>query len=145
MKQYYANILASHSNDPSLYVGVINDLEYRVYQHKHKLMPGFTADYNCDKLVYFEMTESVESAIVREKQLKNWHREWKLALIRKGNPDFQDLSRQYYQAVLNSRSARTSHATAHLRLSLQDDNMEKGVGADNSQLPTHNSQLGVRG
>ena len=93
MKQYYIYILASHSNEPTLYVGVTNGLEFRVNQHKLKVHKNsFPSSYNCDKLVYFEATESIESAISREKQLKRWHRQWKLNLIWEHNPDLRDLA-----------------------------------------------------
>jgi putative endonuclease len=75
-----------------IYVGVTNDLERRVYQHKNKLIEGFTSRYNITKLVYFEETNDVEAAIAREKQLKNWHRVKKLALINQFNPTWLDLS-----------------------------------------------------
>jgi putative endonuclease len=79
MKQYYVYILASRSRN--LYVGVTNDLERRVYEHKQKLVPGFTTKYNIDRLVYFEATEDVQAAISREKQVKGWLRSKKIMLI----------------------------------------------------------------
>lgn len=88
--QYYVYILASQRNG-TLYIGVTNDLVRRVYEHKQKFVEGFTKEYNVHMLVYYEMTESVESAINREKQLKKWNREWKLRLIEKQNPDWKDL------------------------------------------------------
>ena len=75
-----------------LYIGVTNDLYRRVIEHKSQEVSGFTKKYNCDKLVYFEKYESFEEAIGREKQLKNWKREWKNVLIEKVNPDWEDLS-----------------------------------------------------
>ena len=69
-----------------------NDLKRRLYEHKNKLIPGFTEKYNVNKLVYFETTTNVKSAIQREKNLKKWNRDWKLELIKKTNPDFKDLS-----------------------------------------------------
>jgi putative endonuclease len=69
-----------------------NDLKRRLYEHKNKLIPGFTEKYNVNKLVYFEQTTDVKSAIQREKNLKKWNREWKLELIKKTNPAFKDLS-----------------------------------------------------
>ncbi len=75
-----------------LYVGVTNDLKRRVAEHKAKINKGFTYKYNCDKLVYFEEYELVVEAIAREKQIKNWKREWKNELINKENPDWKDLS-----------------------------------------------------
>ena len=76
----------------TLYTGVTNDLERRVYEHKQKLVAGFTAKYNIDRLVYYEATEDVNAAISREKQIKGWLRAKKIALIESMNPDWVDLS-----------------------------------------------------
>jgi len=76
----------------TLYIGVTNNLERRVYEHKNKLLEGFTKKYNITQLVYYEVTESVEAAIKREKQLKNWKRAWKIELIESMNKDWKDLS-----------------------------------------------------
>ena len=89
-KYYYVYILASQRNG-TLYIGVTSDLIKRVYEHKAKLLAGFTKQYNIDKLVYFEQTTDIESAITREKQLKKWNRKWKLDLIEKSNPTWEDL------------------------------------------------------
>ena len=75
-----------------MYVGVTNNVQRRMYEHKQKLVDGFTKKYSVDKLVHFETTKDVRSAFGREKQLKNWRREWKIALIEKGNPYWKDLS-----------------------------------------------------
>ena len=74
-----------------LYIGVTNDLVRRTYEHKNKMIDGFTKKYNLTKLVYYEATTDVRSAIEREKQLKNWHRDWKMNLIKDFNPDWKDL------------------------------------------------------
>lgn len=87
---YFVYILASKKNG-TLYIGVTNNLIERVWQHKNKIAEGFTKKYHVDKLVYFEQTSDAISAITREKQLKNWHRRWKLNLIEKDNPEWQDL------------------------------------------------------
>ena len=76
----------------TLYAGVTNDLERRVYEHKKKLVPGFTTKYNITRLVYFEVTRDVGSAIAREKQIKGWLRAKKIALIDSVNPGWRDLS-----------------------------------------------------
>ena len=76
----------------TLYTGVTNDLVRRVYEHKQKLLPGFTSKYDITKLVYFEVTENIHAALTREKQIKGWLREKKLALIGSVNPEWQDLS-----------------------------------------------------
>lgn len=88
--QYYVYILAGKKNG-TLYIGVTSDLVKRIYEHKNDLVEGFTQKYSVHDLVYFETTESVESAIAREKQLKKWNRAWKIRLIEKGNPGWQDL------------------------------------------------------
>lgn len=76
-----------------LYLGVTSDLQTRIYQHKNKEFPrSFTARYNCNKLVYFEIFTNIGEAIAREKNLKNWKREWKNELISKINPKWKDLS-----------------------------------------------------
>jgi len=75
-----------------LYVGVTNDLRRRVLEHKSGRIRGFTQKYKCKKLLYFEEYSTIDEAIRREKQLKNWHRGWKLNLIKKSNSFFKDLS-----------------------------------------------------
>ena len=92
MKKTYAVYIMTNYSETSLYIGVTSNLPKRVWEHKNKVVEGFTEKYNVDKLVYFETTDSIESAIKREKQLKNWHREWKINLIKENNPDFRDLS-----------------------------------------------------
>lgn len=81
------------SNRPQgvIYIGVTNDLLSRVWQHKHHLVPGFTARYNLENLVWYEQTSNINSAIAREKQLKNWRRAWKIALIEENNSSWLDL------------------------------------------------------
>ena len=95
MKSYYVYILASDSK--TLYVGVTNNLEKRILEHKNKLLKWFTEKYWVDKLVFYEVTDDINSAISREKQLKNWHREWKVNLIEKENPDWEDLSDKWWK------------------------------------------------
>lgn len=90
MKQYYVYILASKKNGV-LYIGVTGDLVKRLSQHREGLIDGFTKKYFVRKLVYFENTENVESAIQRETQLKRWKRNWKIELIEKNNPNWIDL------------------------------------------------------
>jgi len=89
-KHFYVYILASRKHG-TIYVGVTNDLVRRVYEHKQKLVPGFTKDYGVDKLVYYEIFDDPESAIVREKRLKRWKRDWKISLIETSNPNWEDL------------------------------------------------------
>ena len=95
MRTYCVYILASASG--VLYTGVTSDLKRRIYEHKHKLVPGFTSRYNVRRLLRWESTSYVRSAIAREKQIKNWRREKKLNLIRQQNPNMQDLSARWYE------------------------------------------------
>ena len=87
---YYIYILTNKINSV-LYIGVTNDLQRRIYEHKNKLIPGFTRKYNLNKLIYFEHFENINDAIKREKQLKKWNRSWKEELINKENPKWNDL------------------------------------------------------
>jgi putative endonuclease len=87
---YYVYIMASKRNG-TLYIGVTNNLTKRVYEHKHNLVEGFTKKYGVHKLVYYEQSEDVRSAIEREKILKTWQRQWKLRLIEEMNPEWNDL------------------------------------------------------
>jgi putative endonuclease len=90
MKNFNVYIMASKRHG-TLYVGVTSDLVRRVYEHKTDALEGFTKKYGVHSLVYYESTEDVETAIQREKQLKNWQRAWKTALIERSNPDWRDL------------------------------------------------------
>jgi len=95
-KQYYIYIMAT-KRDGMLYIGVTSDLIKRVYEHKNDMVDGFTHKYHIHSLVYFEITEDINSAISREKQLKKWNRAWKIALIKKNNPEWLDL---YYDLLM---------------------------------------------
>jgi putative endonuclease len=86
----FVYILSSRRNG-TLYVGVTSDLAKRVWQHKNGETPGFTLDYGVKNLVWYEGTPSIEAAIAREKQIKNWKREWKVELIEEFNPYWRDL------------------------------------------------------
>ncbi len=90
MKQFYVYILSNERNG-TLYTGVTSDLLKRVYDHKNDLVDGFSKRYGIHNLVWYEMHETVESAISREKQIKKWQRKWKLELIDKSNPLWDDL------------------------------------------------------
>ena len=87
---YYVYLLASKLHG-TLYVGVSSDLDRRVSEHKNKLAPGFTKRYGVDRLVWFEVHDLIEVAIRREKQIKEWKREWKINLIERDNPCWIDL------------------------------------------------------
>ncbi len=95
MKQGYVYIV-TNQNNTVLYTGVTSDLESRIYQHKNKSFKGFTAKYNCNKLVYFEVGADVEVCILREKQIKAGSRQKKIQLIEIDNPDWQDLSEDLF-------------------------------------------------
>ena len=90
-KQGYVYILSSKEKDGALYIGVTSNLIKRVYEHKHDVVDGFSKKYKTHKLVYYEISDSIESAIMREKQLKKWRREKKEALIETMNPERKDL------------------------------------------------------
>ena len=92
--QYYVYILANWNNKV-LYIGVTNNLERRLYEHKMQLVDGFTKKYNVHKLVYYEYTSEVEAALAREKQLKGWTRKKKDSLIATMNPQWHDLSENW--------------------------------------------------
>lgn len=94
-RSYFVYILASRRNG-TLYVGVTNNLLRRVYEHKTDFNEGFTKKYGVHRLVYFEETNDISQAILREKQLKKWYRKWKIQLIKKENPEWKDLSEGWY-------------------------------------------------
>ena len=93
-KEYYVYIMTNQSR--TLYTGVTSDLMRRVYEHKNKLVPGFTSKYNITRLVYYESTSSIHSALAREKQIKGWLRAKKIALIESMNPEWKDLSEGWF-------------------------------------------------
>ena len=95
MDKTYCVYLLTNWNDKVMYVGVTNNLERRLYEHKNKLVEGFTQKYNVNKLVYFETTTDVLAAIEREKQIKKWRREKKNQLVIGANPEWKDLSSEW--------------------------------------------------
>lgn len=95
-RTYYVYLLTNW-NDKAIYVGVTNDLLRRIYEHKKKLLPGFSQKYNLTKLVYFEDCGDIKDAIEREKTIKKWRREKKDRLVNSINPDWKDLSEGWYQ------------------------------------------------
>jgi putative endonuclease len=134
-KQGYIYFMANQHNNV-LYLGVTNDLRRRVAEHKAKINKGFTYRYNCDKLVYFEQIASIKDAIHREKQLKNWKREWKNELINGMNPTWKDLSedigvdeerikgvREYYEGIAGQARNVGKEAIAEQEL---NDRKEEG-------------------
>jgi len=90
MKEYYVYMLASKKNG-TLYTGVTSNLIKRVWEHKNGSVPGFTSNYKVDCLVFFEVHGDVMEAIKREKNIKGWRRQWKIELIEKDNPNWDDL------------------------------------------------------
>ena len=88
-KQYYIYILRNASGN--FYIGITNDLKRRLWEHQNNVVKGFTQKYNIHKLVYYELFENPEAAILREKQLKNWNRKKKIILITKMNPTFEEI------------------------------------------------------
>ena len=94
--QYYLYIITNKKNGV-LYIGVTNNLERRMFEHKNKLIKGFSSRYNLDKLVYLEVYQYVEDAIKREKNMKKWKREWKINLIVIANPDWDDRSKDWFE------------------------------------------------
>ena len=105
-RHFFVYMLSSRSR--RIYVGVTNDLERRLFEHKSKLVDGFAKQYHIDRLVYFEQTTDVLSAITREKQIKSWSRKKKIALIETINPTWEDLSTEWYKADSSLRSERRS-------------------------------------
>jgi putative endonuclease len=95
MKSYYVYIITNWNNKV-MYIGITNNLIRRVYEHKNKLVKGFTEKYNVNKLVYFEETGDVIAAIAREKEIKKWRREKKDQLVNRMNPTWKDLSLEWF-------------------------------------------------
>lgn len=91
LRQFYVYILTNFANT-TLYIGVTNDLQKRLYEHRSGVGSAFTSKYNLTKLVYYEIADTADGAIYREKQLKNWHRQWKIELVGSQNPAWEDLS-----------------------------------------------------
>ncbi len=94
MSKIYVYIL-TNKKDGTLYISLTNEPERRIIEHKNKVVKGFTAKYNLDKLVYFEEHETYNEAFERERRLKRWRRKWKIELIEKMNPNWNDLSEDW--------------------------------------------------
>jgi len=105
MKSYYVYIL-SNKKEGRLYIGVTNDLERRIYEHKNKIIKGFTEKYNIDKLIFYEQGNDIAFAIQREKQLKKYYRQWKIDLIEKDNSEWKDLAESWYGKKTRSPGLR---------------------------------------
>ena len=87
--------MLSNKGNTVLYIGVTNDLQRRMFEHKEKIIEGFSKKYNCNKLVWFEHTNGIEGAIAKEKQMKKWKREYKENAVHKMNPQWRDLSEDF--------------------------------------------------
>jgi len=98
--QYFVYLLASKVRG-TLYIGVTNDLQRRVYEHKKAILKGFTKKYGVNRLVYFETFQDVNEAIKREKNLKKWKRAWKIKLIENDNSNWDDLADDWYDDILS--------------------------------------------
>lgn len=94
-RTFYVYIIANEQR--TIYIGMTNDLERRVWEHRHGRVRGFSAKYRVNKLVYIETFEDAPEAIAREKQLKNWRRSKKVALINRQNPDWNDLAAEWFE------------------------------------------------
>ncbi|MEK7160915.1 MAG: GIY-YIG nuclease family protein [Patescibacteria group bacterium] len=97
-KQFYVYII-TNKNNTTFYIGVSDNLMRRISEHKNGLLEGFSKKYQLHKLVYFEEFGYIFNAIRREKQLKNWHRDWKINLIKRENPNFRDLSEEWFNEM----------------------------------------------
>tara|TARA_R110002073_G_scaffold279026_1_gene443213 strand:- start:503814 stop:504122 length:309 start_codon:yes stop_codon:yes gene_type:complete len=97
--KYYVYLLASQRNG-TLYIGMTNDLQRRVYEHKTGTIKGFTKKYGVSILVYFEEFQQATEAINREKNLKKWKRAWKLKLFEENNPNWDDLAKDWYDDLI---------------------------------------------
>ena len=94
MNEYYVYIMTNKSG--TLYTGVTNNIQRRVFEHRNKLVEGFSRKYNITQLVYYEVTTDISAAIAREKQIKGWLRAKKIALIKSTNPNWRDLSEEWF-------------------------------------------------
>jgi len=95
METYWVYILASKRNG-TLYIGFTSDLDRRIFEHKFKLVEGFTKRYNINKLVYYEEYTCRNDAFIRERQMKKWNRAWKIELIEKENPNWKDFAEDWF-------------------------------------------------
>ncbi|MDR2035563.1 MAG: GIY-YIG nuclease family protein [Coriobacteriales bacterium] len=93
-REYYVYIMASRKSG-TLYVGMTNNLPRRVYEHKNNLVDGFTKKYGVHRLVWYERTVDVNSALLKEKQIKKWNRNWKIRMIEEKNAEWEDLSKDF--------------------------------------------------
>ena len=104
-RDYYVYLLTNLSG--TLYTGVTNDIQRRMYEHKNKLVEGFTKRYNIDMLVYYEVTSDIGEALTRERQIKAWRRSKRIGLIESANPQWRDLSEGWYSSPPPDSSLRS--------------------------------------
>src|SRR5437879_2644657 len=126
-----------------LYTGVTNDLERRVFEHRKKLVPGFSARYNVRKLVYFELFGNVHAAIAREKELKGWLRKRKITLIESVNPHWNDLSAQFHSPVVrhSERSEESLLTASHSLTPCHSERSEESLPTpDHSPTACHSER-----
>lgn len=102
MNKTYAVYILTNYSETTFYIGVTGNLQKRIWEHKNKVIEGFTKKYNTDRLVYYELTNDIETALNREKQLKRWHRDWKINLIKEHNPELKDLSATWLSPEIKS-------------------------------------------
>ena len=96
MEKYFACYMMASARNGTLYIGVTSNLRKRAWEHREGVVDGFTKDYGCKSLVWYEICETPMAAITREKQLKKWNRAWKLRLIEEKNPNWNDLFSDLY-------------------------------------------------
>ena len=113
--QYYVYILTNKKNG-TLYIGVTNDLERRLREHKNKVNEGFTKKYGLDRLVYFEKFQFIKEAIQREKNMKKWKRHWKIKRIQEENPEWKDLSKDWFVEQIPAYAGMTNRKIINLFL-----------------------------
>ena len=136
MKNYYVYIITNFTNS-TLYIGVTNNLERRLYEHKNKLVDGFSKRYNLNKLVYFEETTSIENAIEREKQRKSWKRYKKETLIKNINPTGKICLKNGINRSLDCHTLLARLRMTPLNLSFRDATTENGIlGIQSRRQPT---------
>ena len=131
--KYFVYLLASKRNG-TLYIGVTNNLERRILEHKNDLIPGFSEKYQIHMLVYYEETNDIQSALIKEKQLKKWNRKWKLALIEKSNPFWNDLAKEL-DSRLRGNDNKGGAIAKNARLELEHKTGRKVVSGENFKIP----------
>ena len=146
-KQYYVYIMTNKTNRV-LYTGVTNDLERRVYEHKEKLVKGFTKKYNVNKLVFHEICADIEGAIAREKQIKGWLRRKKVALIESVNSEWRDLSLDWvncHSEGVPTESGRLKNLSQRPFAFAQGDRKVRRTGSPRGMpCPPHKALAGGR-